>query len=59
MNYGEIKIIVKDGSVDRVFANRQLVESFTLDVDVIDLDTEDEDLEDEVEYCEEDYIEIY
>lgn len=57
MGYATVKIIVKDGRVDRVFANDPL------NVEVIDLDTQDEeelaDLEDEVEYLEDNYFEIY
>lgn len=59
MSYAEVKIIVKDGSVNRVFASHQLTEFFKLNVEVIDLDTEDEDLEDEVQDCEENYVEVY
>ena len=57
MGYATIKIIVKDGRVDRVFADSQL------NVEVIDLDTEDEDelveSQEIVTDCEENYLEIY
>lgn len=57
MGYATVKIIVKDGRVDRVFAD------VPLNVEVIDLDTQDEEelteLEDEVKDCEENYLEIY
>ena len=57
MGYATVKIIVKDGRVDRVLADSQL------NVDVIDLDTQDEEelteLEDEFKDCEENYLEIY
>lgn len=57
MGYAIVKIIVKDGRVDRVFADSQL------NVEVIDLDTEDEDelveSQEIVTDCEENYLEIY
>lgn len=57
MGYATVKIIVKDGRVDRVFADSQL------NVEVIDLDTQDDEelteLENEVKDCEENYLEIY
>ena len=57
MGYATVKIIVKDGRVDRVFANDPI------NVEVIDLDTLDEEelteLQKLVTDCEENYIEIY
>lgn len=57
MGYATVKIIVKDGSVDRVFADDPV------NVEVIDLDTQDEEelteLQKLVTDCEENYREIY
>ena len=57
MGYATVKIIVKDGRVDRVFADNQV------NIEVIDLDTDDKEelneLEEEVKDCEENYLEIY
>lgn len=57
MGYATVKIIVKGGRVDRVFADNQV------NIEVIDLDTDDEEelneLEEEVKDCEENYLEIY
>lgn len=52
-----VKIVVKNGMVDRVFAKD------LISVEVIDLDTDDEEelaeLEAEVRYCEDNYLDLY
>ena len=52
-----VKIVVKNGMVDRVFAKDPI------SVEVIDLDTDDEEelaeLEAEVRYCEDNYLDLY
>lgn len=57
MGYATVKIIVKNGRVDRVFADEPV------NVEVIDLDTQDEEelveLQELVTDCEENYQEIY
>lgn len=57
MGYATVKIIVKDGRVDRVFAD------WPVNVEVINLDTQDEDelteLQELVTDCEENYIEVH
>lgn len=56
MGYATVRIIVKDGRVDRVFADDPL------SVEVIDLDTQDEEelaeLQELVTDCEDNYLEI-
>jgi hypothetical protein len=57
MGYATVKIVVKDGMVDRVFADDPV------SVEIIDLDTDDEEelaeLEAEVRYCEDNYLDLY
>lgn len=57
MGYATVKIIVKDGRVDRVFAD------WPVNVEVIDLDTRDKEelteLQEIVTDCEENYTEVY
>ena len=57
MGYSTVRIIVKDGRVDRVFADDPV------SIEVIDLDTEDEEelaeLQELVTDCEENYREVY
>ena len=57
MGYATVKIIVKDGRIDRVFADDPI------NIEVIDLDTQDEEeltaLEAEVADCEDNYLEVY
>ena len=56
MGYATVRIIVKDGRVDRVFADDPL------NVEIIDLDTQDEEelaeLQELVTDCEDNYLEI-
>lgn len=57
MGYATVKIVVKDGMIDRVFADDPI------NIEVIDLDTQDEkelaELENEVKDCEDNYLEVY
>ena len=57
MGWPTVKIIVKDGRVDRVFAD------YNMEVEVIDLDTQDEEelveLQTEVADIEATYTNIY